>query len=186
MPSYWPSGLELSDTASPMNILLDACNEWKTNSEGLLDLVMQTGQSNSGNDMIFVHVKHIPTNRTASLLSIVMRPGLPYPARLQPFEEDLPNIFKKEYPKRDSRFGISAASQALKTLESFEVNQWVAETPSEFRSKLAEAFNLGSTKSIILSLLAVDECAEMIERSEQSSQETDTRHKGDYEEDVSG
>ena len=31
-------------------------------------------------------------------------------------------------------------------------NPWVSDTPAEFREKLAEAFNEGSVKSIILNL----------------------------------
>ena len=33
-------------------------------------------------------------------------------------------------------------------------NEWVAETPGEFRNKLREAFNLGIVKSEVLSLFS--------------------------------
>lgn len=188
MPSFWPSGLELSDTATPMNILLDASNEWKINSEGLLELIAQTAQSKSGNDMIIVHAKHVPTNRTASILSIVMRPGLPYPVRIQPKENDMPDIFKKNYLRPSNPLGFTAAAQAaakglLNDIQSVEVNQWVAETPSEFRRKLADAFNLGVTKSIILNLVTSDECSEVDDSSELRSNETENAPET---EDVSG
>jgi len=160
MPSFWPSGLELSDTATPMSILLAAGEEWKTTSEGLLELIMQTGETESGNDIILVHAMHTPSNRTASLLSVVMRSGLAYPARLQPNEEDLPNFFKKSYSRPANPVGITAIQNILNTIPTFEENKWVAETPSDFRRQLADAFNLGGTKSIILNLVASQEYSE--------------------------
>lgn len=35
-------------------------------------------------------------------------------------------------------------------------NKWVADTPSEFRERLEEVFNLGVVKSAILNLLAAE------------------------------
>jgi hypothetical protein len=159
MSSYWPSDLELSDTAAPMDILRDASEDWQVNSHGLLELIMQFAQSKSGNDMILVHARHIPSNRTASLLSVVSRPNNPYPARLQPKEDELPDFFKKTYVKQGvntSGVGIQSALRSLQDLQPTATNHWIAETPSEFRTKLAEAFNLGAMKSIILNLVASD------------------------------
>lgn len=159
MSSYWPSDLELSDTAAPMDILRDASEDWKVNSQGLLELIMQSAQSKSGNDMILVHAKHIPSNRTASLLAVVMRPNNPYPARLQPKEEDMPDFFKKTYIKRGidaSPLGLHGTLRSIQALQLTETNKWVAETPSEFRAKLADALNLGAMKSIVLNLVASD------------------------------
>lgn len=173
MTSYWPSNLELSDTAAPMDILRDASEDWRVNSQGLLELVMQVVQSKSGNDMILVHAKHIPSNRTASLLSVVMRPNNPYPARIQPKEDELPNFFKKTYVRSGysaGSLGIESALKSIQGLQLTETNQWVAETPSEFRAKLADAFNLGALKSIVLNLVASDA---QPETDDESTQVTD-------------
>lgn len=170
MTSYWPSNLELSDTAAPMDILRDASEDWKVNSQGLLELVIQIAQSKSGNDMILVHAKHIPSNRTASLLSVVMRPNNPYPARIQPKEDELPNFFKKTYVKSGhdaSSQGIESALRSMQGFQLTETNQWVAETPSEFRAKLADALNLGALKSIVLNLVARDTQPETDDESTQ-------------------
>ena len=51
MSNYWPSGLELSDTQSPREILKVAQEEWYTSSEGVMELVLQDAESESGNSM---------------------------------------------------------------------------------------------------------------------------------------
>jgi hypothetical protein len=114
-----------------------------------MELVLQDTISNSGSSMIIVHAKHVMSNRTATLFSIVCRPGYPYPVTIQPRDEDLPDFLKKSYYVPASNFlvaqiGTSSPKQVL--------NQWVSDTPPEFRKKLAEAFNLGTIKSEILNL----------------------------------
>lgn len=146
MSKYWPDGIELTDAQSPIEILHVAKSEWSTNSGGLLDLILQEAQSKSGNDMVVVHAKHIPSSRTASLFSVVCRKGQPYPATLQPKEDDLPNIFKKS--RKVSR-GLIAPSK-----EEMVSNPWVADTPIEFRKKLEEVFNLGIVKSEVFNLIS--------------------------------
>lgn len=39
-----------------------------------------------------------------------------------------------------------------RTIDHLAENPWVSDTPSEFRKKLIEAFNLGSVKTKILNL----------------------------------
>ncbi|MGD0384459.1 MAG: hypothetical protein ABSA77_13140, partial [Thermoguttaceae bacterium] len=106
MTDFWPNGLELSDTQSPMDILYDARRNWESESKGLLTLILQTAKSKSKNDMIIVHAKHVPSDRTASLFSVVCRPGAPYPARIQPRDDAVPDFFKKSYyePPRNTAF----------------------------------------------------------------------------------
>lgn len=155
MNKYWPDGLELSDTQSPLEILRDAESEWASSSEGVLTLVLQEAESQSGNDMIIVHAKHVPSNRTASLFSVVSRKGHPYPARLQPKEDELPNFFRKSY-KTQNISSLTAMSRAVQQFseEKWVNNEWVADTPGEFREKLEEVFNLGNLKSVILNLVS--------------------------------
>lgn len=158
MNKYWPDGIELTDTQSPKEILNDAKSEWSSSSDGLLDLILQDAESKSGHDMIIVHAKHAPSNRTASLFSVVCRKGQPYPARLQPKDDELPNFFKKSYKTKDFNT-FSAVSLAVQQLskvgeEKWVENHWVADTPSEFREKLEEVFNLGVVKSEILNLIS--------------------------------
>lgn len=147
MSNFWPSGLDLSDTQTPREILKAANEDWQTSSDGVMELVLQDATSKSGNSMIIVHAKHVASNRTSTLFSIVHRPNNPYPVTIQLEDEDLPNFLKKSYV----RPSISIAMELMGRSESVS-NPWVSDTPSEFRKKLAEAFNLGSVKSKILNL----------------------------------
>ncbi len=42
-------------------------------------LVLQDTTSESGNSMIIVHAKHVPSNRTSRLFTIKCHPSYPYP-----------------------------------------------------------------------------------------------------------
>lgn len=150
MSNFFPVGLKLDDTKSPMEILHDAQQDWETESGGLLTLVMQNAKSKSGNDMIIVHAKHIPSNRTISLFSVVSRPGHPFPLTIQPKEDELPKFLRKSY-KEEIRFN---ALQYIQEFQSRTIeNEWVADTSTEFRNKLIEVFNLGTIKSEVLNLV---------------------------------
>jgi hypothetical protein len=172
MGNFWPSGLELSDTQSPRDILESAQEDWRTSSDGVMDLVLQYAQSKSGNTMIIVHAKNLINNRTATLFSIVHLPERPYPVTIQPKDEDLPDFLKKTYyvaelgnwPPRPKSLNEILGSQpdpifGLDKKMRSVTNPWVSDTPSEFRKKLAEAFNLGIIKREILNLAshAVDD-----------------------------
>jgi hypothetical protein len=142
MSSFWPDGLQLSDTQSPRDILKTAQEEWHTKSDGIMELVLQDAQSEAGNSMIIVHAKHTANKRTATLFSVVNQDGKPYPVAIQQKSEDLPSFLKKT-----SEINSRAVLDLVKS-----VNQWVSDTPSEFRKKLNEAFNLGIVKREILNL----------------------------------
>lgn len=156
MSKYWPEGLELSDTQSPVEILRDAQTEWESSSGGVLALILQEAESQSGYDMIVIHAKHVPSNRTASLFSVVSRKGIAYPARLQPKDEQLPNFFKKSYKTQTLSFPIAGSIIRQLNEERCVNNEWVADTPGEFRDKLEDVFNLGNIKSAILNLITSD------------------------------
>jgi hypothetical protein len=143
MSSFWPDGLKLSDTQSPRDILKTAQQEWYTNSDGIMELVLQDAQSESGNSMIIVHAKHIANKRTATLFSVVHQAGKPYPVAIQQKSEDLPSFLKKT-SELQSLVALNLLGQS--------VNQSVSDTPSEFRKKLTDAFNLGIVKREILNL----------------------------------
>lgn len=150
MSSYWPRGLSLSDTQSPREILTVAQEEWRTSSNGIMELVLQDATSRSGNSMTIVHAKHVASNRTSKLLSVVHRPSKPYPVTIDVEADDLPDFLKKTYTRRTG-LGLFDPESLTEKTETVS-NDWVADTPSEFRSKLAEALNLGSVKSTILNL----------------------------------
>jgi hypothetical protein len=156
MSTFWPEGIELKDTQSPREILKTAQEDWLESSDGVMGLVLQDAESKSGNSMIIVHAKHIPSNRTATLFSIVHRPNCPYPATIQPEEENIPEFLKKTYlkPAASSELAMLSITGKLGISETVVTNQWVSETPVEFREKLAKAFNLGSIKSAVLNLVS--------------------------------
>lgn len=151
MSDFYPAGLKLNDTQTPMEILRVAQEDWNTNSSGLLALVLQEAKSQSGNDMIIVHAKHVPSNRSATLFSVVHRPSAPYPVNIQTKEDDLPNVLKKSYYKPGfTDVGVAMGGIRGHTIE----NKWVSDTPADFREKLKEVFNLGLVKSAILNLVS--------------------------------
>ena len=153
MTSFWPDGIQLSDLQSPMEILQEAQREWKLTSNGIMDLVLQPAKSTSGNDMVFVHAKHLPSNRTASLFAVVYRPANPYPVTIQPRDDELPDVLKKTYYKPGvDPFRTFTSISVIKTDGRTVTNHWVSDTPSEFRTKLHEVFNLGIVKSELLNL----------------------------------
>ena len=152
MSKYFPVGLKLDDRQTPMEILQDAQSDWEAESDGLVTLILQTAKSKSDDDMILVHAKHVPSNRTVSLFSLVYRPGNPYPVRIQPKDDELPKFLRKSYhePGFANALGIAAAANIQGRTVT---NEWVSETPSEFRNKLSEVFNLGIVKSEVLNLV---------------------------------
>lgn len=169
MSNFWPADIQLNDTQSPREILNAAKEDWQTSSDGLMDLILQDLESQSGNVMIVVHAKHVLSNRTATLFSVVHRPNHPYPTTIQIEEADLPNFLKKSYYKPGSSNVLdlhkSVPGQTGRTVS----NKWVADTPPEFRKKLTDAFNLGSIKGEILNLASVAKEAE--ERNNEGSPE---------------
>lgn len=174
MSNFWPEGIELSDTQSPKEILQSAQVEWQTGSDGVMELVLQDAKSKSGNSMIIVHAKHIMSNRTATLFSIVCRPNHPYPVMIQPKDEDLPDFLKKSYYE-PGLSGLANINTSLFGTQGKKIsNEWVADTPPEFRKKLADAFNLGIIKSEILNLAssATESSNSTNEESLEDSEET--------------
>jgi hypothetical protein len=160
MSSFWPDGIELSDTESPRDILNTAKEDWQTNSNGIMDLVLQDAESESGNPMIIVHAKHVVKNRTFELFSIVHQPEQPYPVRIEPKVEKLPTFLQKSYyepiPQLPPLLAIPIAGTGRDQSPKQVVNKWVSDTPSEFREKLAQAFNLGFIKREILNLASAN------------------------------
>ncbi|QDU86656.1 hypothetical protein Pla175_00060 [Pirellulimonas nuda] len=155
MSDFWPSGLDLGDTHCPMDILREAQSDWETNSNGMLALLLQRAKSKTENDMVIVHVKHVRSNRTGSLFSVVHRPNAPYPVTIFPKDAELPKFLRKSYyePPVDVFGGISSSVLGVTKGKNVE-NEWVADTPAEFRQNLRDVFNLGVVKSVVLNLFA--------------------------------
>ena len=158
MSSFWPAGIELSDTQSPREILKAAKEDWQTSSDGIMDLILQDTESQSGNSMIVVHAKHVASRRTATLFSVIHRSEQPYPATIKIKGEDLPTFLKKSYYKpglTDDVLGIHKGTFDKMGMGRTVSNKWVSDTPPEFRENLADAFNLGAVKGEILNLASV-------------------------------
>uniref|UniRef100_UPI004056E854 hypothetical protein n=1 Tax=Candidatus Electrothrix sp. TaxID=2170559 RepID=UPI004056E854 len=94
MSIFWPEGLSVSDVRSPYEILENAQEEWETASDGVLTLVLQESEDDKS-IVITVHAKHLPSNRTATLLSVIHRLNEPYPVTIRPRDENIPNFLKK-------------------------------------------------------------------------------------------
>lgn len=151
MSNFWPNGLDISDTQSPREILKVAQEDWHQSSGGVMELILQDAKATTDDVMVIVHAKHVASNRTSKLFSIVHRPNNPYPVTIQLENKDLPNFLRKTYSRSNS--SLSAALEAMATNQTVS-NPWVSDTPAEFREKLAKAFNEGSLKSIVFNLVS--------------------------------
>lgn len=146
MFNFWPEGFEISDTQSPIEILEEAKREWLDRSKGQISLAIRNVVTDEGYERYLVYAHHVPSNRVASLFTVVSRNECPYPARLQPKIAELPRFFLKEYwdgPDHDD-FRESCWIK----------NEWVADSPSEFREHLKSILNLSHIKSELLNLIS--------------------------------
>ena len=79
------------------------------------------------------------------------RPNVPYPVTIQPKGGGLPNVLKRSYYKP----GIAEIGAGMNIATGRRVtNEWVSDTPGEFRTKLKDAFNLGTVKCELISLIS--------------------------------
>jgi hypothetical protein len=154
MSRFWPEGLSVNDVQSPDEILENAREEWETSSNAVLTLVLQKSESEDGNAIVIIHAKHAPSNRTATLFSIIHRLNESYPVTIQPrLEDNLPNILKKSYSQRGVGDEVMMPIAMLRKGKTV-TNKWVSDTPSEFREKLAEVFNLSVVKATVFNLVS--------------------------------
>lgn len=150
MSDFWPSGLDMQDTASPELILSAASKEWSERSGGVLNLVIQDTVSQGDDRLLIVHAKHVPSNRTVTLFSVLHRPNAPYPARIYPAKDPVPSHLKKTYYEP----GAGDFQLSVRLRGGNVTNPWVCDTPTEFRNGLNEVFNQGVVKSEVISLVA--------------------------------
>lgn len=113
-------------------------------------MVIQEAEATNGHHMLIVHAKHVPSHRTATLFSVVHRPAAPYPAKIQPREDELPEFLQKSYYKP----GFAELTGTIATKGRQVTNKWVCDTPSEFRTQLEAVFNLGTVKAEVLNLIS--------------------------------
>ncbi|MCK5617026.1 hypothetical protein KAR91_84975 [Candidatus Pacearchaeota archaeon] len=156
MSNFWPTNLNIDEILPPIEILKSAQNEWSSKSEGILELILYSDKSTDENKVITVIAKHIPSNRTTALFEVLHRQSKPYPATLVPKEWDtLPNSLKKSYYSPGTHDFASVVGSVSQALQGREIkNNWVTETPSEFKNKLNKMFNLGVLKTEIVNLIA--------------------------------
>jgi len=157
MSSYWPSDLDVRDMSSPLQILEQARQEWTEESSGVLSLLVQKAETIDNMHKVYIYAKHEPSGQTVILFSVYYRLETPYPAKILPRENELPNSLKKSYysPGLESAFSISTAAALAASMKGKRVtNERVCDSPAEFRSELEDVFNLGSVKSEVISLVS--------------------------------
>jgi hypothetical protein len=159
LAKFFPAGLDARDSSSPADILLEARTQWERESSGALTLDFTNDEIKEGLAVTFVRVIHLPSQRSASLFEVGHRPDTPYPVAIQPDDDDLPKLLRKSYyepgsPGLTNWNAMMAAATLAKTEGKTVKNDWVADTPAEFRAMLEKAFNLGYVKGIVVNLLA--------------------------------
>ena len=159
--SFFPSNLEIVNVQSPLDILSEAKDEWDAEGQGVITLLVDDGRSTKS-DVVYAFIRvyalHIPTERVENLLTVVHVCDKPYPARIELEKEDTPAYLRKEryVPARKAGLMNSDIFQALnKTIPAHTVyEEWVCQSPDEFRKQLAKALTRGSVKSAITNIIA--------------------------------
>ena len=109
---------------------------------------------------------------------MIHRPGAPYPARIQPRDDELPDILKRSY----YRPGIADIGATIGNVTGRQVtNKWVCDTPSQFRSELANVFNLATLKAEVLSLVSEDTSATASDEGTERIEGASDGESGDVE-----
>lgn len=162
--SFFPSDLEIINAQSPLDILSEAKDEWDAKGQGVVTLLVDEGRSTlrSHGDidvtLIRVYALHIPTERVESLLTVIHVSGKPYPARINPEKEDIPAYLRKERFVPAKKAGLMPPSILQSISEAIPAHtvteEWVCESPEEFRRQLAKALTLGHVKSAITNIIA--------------------------------
>lgn len=163
--SFFPHDLEIVNVQSPLDILSEAKNEWDAEGQGVIKLLVVEGRSTipaTTPDIVYacirVYAQHIPTERIEHLLTVIHVCDKPYPARIELVKEDIPANLRKErfVPARS---GGLLSSDLFKTLNEAAPahtvsEEWVCQSPGEFRKQLAKALTRGSVKSAITNIIA--------------------------------
>jgi hypothetical protein len=162
--SFFPSGIELSDIRSPLEILAEARDDWHVRSNGQLDLRISEAVREDDDELIWdLFVYHAPSKRLAKILSVAHRPADSYPVEIRPETFDLPRYLKKSYTvqRRRSSSASILSSYTRVLAESYPelatekvINEWVCDKPAEFRKKLQKALTLGSVEALINNIIA--------------------------------
>jgi hypothetical protein len=162
---FFPDEIELSEIFSPSEILEDAKREWDAHSNGILLLQISQALLESEEELVLeVYIVHSPSKRMAKVLSVAHRPNHPYPIEIRPESFNIPKYLKKSYKTQSRRsasplFSIADQMRAIEralpeVVTQTITNEWVCDTPTEFREKLEKAFNLGTVKSTIHNIIA--------------------------------
>lgn len=163
--SFFPDGIELSDIRSPSEILEEAQRDWEECSNGILLLRISPATVEGEDELILdVYIIHSPSKRMTKLLSVAHRPDQPYPVEIRPESFDIPRYLKKSYTVQTRRpvsplFSVTdylrAAERVMPDICTQTItNEWVCDTPAEFREKLQKALSLSSVKSAINNIIA--------------------------------
>ncbi|MFN9610547.1 MAG: hypothetical protein ACK546_00080 [bacterium] len=160
--SFFPHDIEIANLESPLDILSEAKLEWDSEGQGIISLLVDEGQSTSKDGttfaLIHVFVVHIPSQRVAGLLTVFHVSGKPYPARIKPERHDVPDFLRKEraVPPRPTDLSKQHVLSSFASMAPAHtvVEEWVCESPSEFRKQLAKALTQGSVKYTITSIVA--------------------------------
>lgn len=149
MSNFWPKELELTTVQTPMEILLEARDEFLRESNNLVFLDFQTENDVNGDEEITVRAVISTTRRSATLFRVVHQIGRPYPSAIVTQENSLPTYLRSTQKKKIRTGGISMLTPPVER-EIEETNRWVSIGPAEFRSRLAEVFNSGYVKSTLI------------------------------------
>lgn len=159
--SFFPHDLEIVNVQSPLDILSEAKNEWDAEGQGVITLLVDEGRSTES-DIVYawirVYAQHIPTERIENLLTVIHVCDKPYPARIDLVKEDVPAVLRKERLVPAKRPGLMTAGLLQTLSEAIPAHtvseEWVCQSPGEFRQQLAKALTRGSVKSAITNIIA--------------------------------
>lgn len=152
MTDFWPRGLDIDYCDSPEEILDVAERGWRERSGGLLLLDVDRSNYDDGCTKLTVRAIHVPSKNSATLFYVFRRFDSPYPASFALIDEEIPVRLKaaRYEPGTLDLYGAASFVKEGRTVE----NEWVCETPEEFRDKLQKVVDHPRVKSRVVNLVA--------------------------------
>jgi hypothetical protein len=148
--SLWPTDLHTDDVRTPTEILVEQAQLLEKETKGVLQGRVTEPEVEGRKILAFeVVAPRIPV--TTRLFEVQQSPQLEYPVAIIPPNVAIPDYLKREVYRPS---GMEAVLAGPVVAGRMETNEWVADTPLEFRKKLEKLLSSSGVKAILYSLLA--------------------------------
>lgn len=158
--SLWPEDLQTQDVRTPAEILSEQAQLLEQQTNGLLEgSIVEQVLEDRKVTAFEVSAPRIP--ETVRLFEVYQSLDLEYPVAIMPPNINIPDFLKREFYRPGPKEIMKVMSEVA-TLSSnlwsrtgtWEKNDWVADSPSEFTKILEKLLSSGGVKAILYKLLA--------------------------------